>query len=188
MKKKLARPKKEKEPKVRKRAPIKVHPLPLGRPLKYDLKAEAKELLEWCKLPTSTSLYEFTRNKDYLAQELSTFATTEPDFSLALIKAKEQIGINREIACNSSEMNYGVWNRWAGLYHKDLENFEDQKEEKKLERSMRLAKYQEDLKAQSSLALAKSPHQDKIDSDDENMLLKAEMAVMRAKMIVAGIE
>jgi len=97
-----------------------------GRPRKYDYEAEGKELFEWSKLPTSTAVYQFTRDhdKEYLADELDEFADREPAFALYYKKAKENIGQNREDLCNVGAMNYGVWARSAARYHKGLHSFE----------------------------------------------------------------
>lgn len=107
-----------------------------GRPPKYDLDKEADELLEWSKKPDSTAIYQFTDNKDYLADELDEFADRNVNFALALKKAKERIGQRREEHCNMGTMNYGVWNRSAAIYHSGLHKFE--KAQKEFEANLRI--------------------------------------------------
>lgn len=125
----------KKVPKVKKkRRPNKDHPLPPGRPDKFDLIKEAEDLLAWASKDNSTSLYEFTYHKDYLAQELTDFAIREPKFALALKKAKERIAINREGGCNRGTLNYGVWHRSAHMYDKILDESEETKKDRAAER------------------------------------------------------
>ena len=107
-----------------------------GAPPKYDLEAEAKDLLEWSEGDTATSLYQFTNEKEYLASDLREFALRSEVFSVALKKAKERIGQRREEHCNDEMMNYGVWNRSARLYSTMLDEHEDDIEEKKHKRAL----------------------------------------------------
>src|ERR1700677_588456 len=99
--------------------------MPPGRPKKYDLFEEAKELDIWSLKDDSFSLYEFTDLKDYCATELSKFANDNEDFSQALKKAKERISIRREKAVNKNSFNYGIWNRNARVYDSLLKMSED---------------------------------------------------------------
>ena len=96
----------------------------IGRPPSYDLVKEAQELLEWAQNPDSTAIYQFTRNKVYLYDDFERFSEQSPDFAEAYKKAKELVGQNREEKCNSGELNYGVWQRSAGLYHDRLNKYE----------------------------------------------------------------
>ena len=166
----------------KKRAPNRIHKLPVGRPQKYDLKEEAKLLLEWSAKKSSLSLYEFTRDKDYLAAELTDFAAREPEFALALKKAKENVGQNRENGCNLNTVNYGVWGRWASIYQETLNDHEEEKEIRKLEKSKLLEKYKEELKAQSDISKQVAPTQSVINSDDENMRLKNENRILKERL------
>lgn len=108
--------------------------MPPGRPRKYDLVEEAKKLDDWSKKENSFSLYEFTDDKDYLAQELSRFADECYEFSLALKKAKERISLRREKAVNKNEFNYGIWNRNARVYDNLLKNSEDKDKDEDVKR------------------------------------------------------
>jgi hypothetical protein len=64
-----------------------------GRPPKYDLIQEAKDLLEFSKQESCWTLEDFTDDKEYCASELSYFAKRSIEFSKALKKAKERISI-----------------------------------------------------------------------------------------------
>jgi hypothetical protein len=109
-----------------------------GRPRKYDYIQEAKELDEWSKKPDSTAIYQFTYDKDYLADELDEFADREPVFALALRKAKERIGQNREAHCNAGAMRDCVWARSQTIYHPKLRNHERQDKLFEIEAKMQL--------------------------------------------------
>lgn len=111
----------------------------MGRPRKYDLKKEAEDLLKWSEKSTSTCLYQFTDDKDYLAQDLSKFSDADVDFKLALLKAKERIARRREDAMNRGKINYGAWNRWAGFYSQHLHDYEEGIKDKDMERKKKIA-------------------------------------------------
>ena len=115
---------------------------PVGRPRKYDLIEEAKDLLEWSKLDNALTLYDFTDDKDYLASELSGFAKAEPEFAKALKKAKERIGNRREQHANDDMINYGVWARSASLYSTILDDWEEDKKDRDLQRKKELFDYE----------------------------------------------
>lgn len=87
-----------------------------GRPRKYDLSEEAQKLDLWSKQPDSYSIYEFTYDKDYCAQELTRFCKESEIFSLGLKKAKERLVVNRERAVHAGVFNYGIYNRNARVY------------------------------------------------------------------------
>lgn len=129
-----------------------------GRPLKYDLEQEAQDLLKWSLRDDATSLYRFTDHKEYLAQQLSQFAEQSTAFSLALKKAKERIAIRREDQCNSEIMNYGVWSRSVSLYDKLVDDVEEDKKEKELERKKRLIDYEIEKKIVAEQQKNAPPH------------------------------
>ena len=118
-----------------------------GRPRKYDLELEAKELLDFSLKDECLSLEDFTNLKEYCASDLSRFASESLEFCEALKKAKERIGNRREKKANTNEMNYGVWSRSARLYQIPLSLSEDQVKENELERKMRLVEYEMKLKS-----------------------------------------
>lgn len=104
-----------------------------GRPPEWDLDKEADELLEWSLKEDSTSLYQFTDLKEYLAQQLSQFAEQNTKFSLALRKAKERIGIRRERGANIGTIRNNVWERYAPVYDTMLHEFEDKQKAREAE-------------------------------------------------------
>jgi hypothetical protein len=125
-----------------------------GRPPKYDLLVEAKDLNEWSKTPDADSLYSFTYNKDYLVSELWEFAKRSDEFADALKKAKERIAINREIKCNNQTMNYGVWARSAAMYSKSLYDFEEMKEDLKQKRVLEKIDYEYSKKKEVDVSVS----------------------------------
>jgi hypothetical protein len=141
-----------------------------GRPSKYDLIKEAKDLEEWSAKPDSTSMYQFTNDKDYLHDELDDFADRCPVFALAFKKAKERVGQRREEYCNAGTMNYGVWNRSQAIYHSKLHKFER-------------AEKAYDVEIKTKAEAASMPPQDAIiEKDNENMALKAQLAELKAQI------
>ena len=121
-----------------------------GRPRKYDLIQEAKDLDDWSKKDNSYSLYEFTHSKDYLASELSYFAKESIEFSKSLQKAKERISINREKGVHQNIFNYGIWNRNARVYDNLLKSSEDQDAKDEIDRKKSLMEYESKLKDENS--------------------------------------
>lgn len=120
-----------------------------GRPPKYDLEQEARDLLEWSLLDNATTLYKFTNEKDYCASELCEFARRSDVFAAALKKAKERIGDRREDQANDGILNYGIWNRWAPVYSDMLHQHEDELEERKHQRA--LAKIDYEIKKKNEI-------------------------------------
>lgn len=110
-----------------------------GRPLKYDLVQEAKDLEEWSKLPTSMSLYEFTDSKPYPSGHLSDFCKHNEIFKEAFIKAKERLAIHREQSCNAGKMNSGVWQRTVRVYDTLLRQEEEDTKDADMERRKKIA-------------------------------------------------
>jgi len=125
-----------------------------GRPPKYDLIEEAKDLDEWSKTADADSLYSFTYHKDYLASELCEFARRSDEFAVSLKKAKERIAINREIKCNNQTMNYGVWARSAAMYCKILDDFEEIKEDRKQKRALEKIDYEYSKKKEVDVSVS----------------------------------
>ncbi len=147
-----------------------------GRPPKYDLLKEAEELLSWSSKDDSTSLYQFTDRKDYLAEQLSQFAEREPEFASALKKAKERIGQRREQQCSTGQMNYGVWNRSAALYHKQLHHFEESIKDADLNRKIKLADHENEKNKQTP------PREEVLQGEDENIKLRQEVKFLKEKL------
>lgn len=134
-----------------------------GAPPKYDLLKEAQDLLDWSTKPDSTTLYDFTYFKDYLATELTVFAQREPKFALALKKAKERIGKNREIQCSKQTMNYGVWSRSAAMYDTMLKDHEEDIKDKEMKRRITISTYELEKKAALDKKNAIPPNDPTID-------------------------
>lgn len=111
-----------------------------GRPSKYDLDKEAADLDEWSKREDARSLFEFTFDKDYLAQELTDFAHRSEVFRLALNKAKERISSNREKLVSKGLLHATAWNRSASLYDRPLYHHEEEIKDRQSERDKGVAK------------------------------------------------
>lgn len=107
-----------------------------GRKRLYDYKELAKDLDQWSLRDDALSLYSWTDDKPFLAQDLRDFAAREPIFALALKKAKERIGLRREraISLEKPTLNYGAWSRSARLY--DVLMKEEENEEWKFKASL----------------------------------------------------
>lgn len=75
-----------------------------GRPRVYDRDEEADALIEWAKKPDSFTLYGFTTERGYLAENLAKWAKDNKKFAVALKFAKEAIA-NR-IVSGSLQKNY----------------------------------------------------------------------------------
>lgn len=141
-----------------------------GRPPKYDLEKEAADLLEWAKKPSSTAIYQFTRDKDYLADELDEFADRSVVFALSYKKAKEIVGQNREEYCNAGLMRDRVWERSAPLYHSKLHRFER-------------AEKEFDAQIKSKIDESAKPARDEITkAENENMILKSRLAKLEEQL------
>lgn len=137
----------------------------VGRPPKYDLIEEARLLDEWSIKPNSTSLYQFTDEKTYLAQDLSVFASACDEFNLSLKKAKERIGQRRSNACDANTMNYGVWNRSVRVYDPLVKGQEDADDEKEQKNKKDLIDYSKSLESTNA------PLQDSINLVQQNYAL-----------------
>ncbi len=137
-----------------------------GRPPKYDLLIEAQELLEWSLKDDSTAIYQFTNLKEYCADELNDFADRCSVFALALKKAKERVGQRREQKCSTGEMNYGVWNRSAPIYHKQLHKFEESIKDADMQRKIKIADHENEKNKLTP------PREEILASEDENIKLR----------------
>lgn len=99
-----------------------------GRP-GYDLDVEAKALDEWSKKPEAINLLGFTNERDYCAENLSVWAHKHKEFAKALKKAKERIALRREFWVNNERMNYGIYQRYQGMYDPLLHQYEREQKE-----------------------------------------------------------
>lgn len=133
----------------------------MGRPRKYDLEKEAQDLLDWSKKDDSIALWGFTEDKDYCAEDLSDFAKDCEAFSQALRKAKERVGKRRELKCNNSSLNYGIWARGARIYDRLLDNHEKEVVEHK-------SLFEHKLKSQENLPVNNQMHEALMHSTKES--------------------
>lgn len=106
-----------------------------GRPAKFDLVAEAQALLEWSTKESSLQLQDFCEERDLITIYLSEWAVEDKNFGLALKKAKDRIAARRTNLVNAGAMNYGVYNRYQGMYDHLLR--EDERAEKAYEANLR---------------------------------------------------
>lgn len=67
----------------------------LGRPSQYDLKAIAKELVEWAQNPNSIKFTMFAAPRHLNLQRFSEWAKKDEDFAEAYTLAKQYLDINR---------------------------------------------------------------------------------------------
>lgn len=146
-----------------------------GAPEKYDLNKEAEDLLNWSDIPSSTTLYDFTDKKEYLAEQLCQFAKRSAVFASALKKAKERIGRNRERKCSDQTMNYGVWNRSASLYDPMLRSYERDEKDRELDRKLKSIDYEYKKKADLDKSLSVPPNEKILQLEDENIKLRNEI-------------
>ncbi len=121
----------------------------MPRPREYDYEAEAELLLEWSLKDDSISLYAFTDDKLYLAQDLTDFAKRCPKFAFALKKAKNRIVVRREKRLNSGDLNQAAWNRSASLYDRMLHDHEENIKDSDTKREMKRDENREKIKAEA---------------------------------------
>jgi hypothetical protein len=104
---------------------------PSGRPQEHDFEFIAKELDAWSLKDDSMSLYQFTYDKTYLAQQLTEFAQQSDIFSLVLRKAKERLAYRREKKCNEDKLKEKIWSKT--LHHYDKLDYDLEEHKKDLQ-------------------------------------------------------
>lgn len=114
--------------------------MPAGRPKKYDYAKEGKDLEAWAQLDTSLNLYGFTKDKPYLACQMTEFAQASEEFSLSLKKAKELIALRREQKLCEGKLHIAAWGRSARMYDTLLKNHEDKDKDDEVERQKKVNK------------------------------------------------
>ena len=107
-----------------------------GRPAKYDLKAEAKALLEWIERPENLRLVSFANERNFLSTYFKPWADEDEDFSYALQKAKDVLADRREKLANEGVLNYGIFQRSQLCYDHIQKTTE--REEKAYDASLRI--------------------------------------------------
>jgi uncharacterized protein (DUF4213/DUF364 family) len=112
--------------------------MPAGRPRKYDYIKEAQDLEAWAQLDTSLNLYGFTKDKPYLACQMTEFAQASEEFSLSLKKAKELIALRREQKLCEGKLHIAAWGRSARMYDSLLKQQEDQDKDDDAERKAKI--------------------------------------------------
>lgn len=103
-----------------------------GRPRRFDLKKEAKALLEWANKKDSLVLRLFAAIRGYANQaKLHEYCAQCIEFREAFDQAKIIIGARREQLLLSGKGHYAPFQRYAALYDPDLKQHE--KELKQIE-------------------------------------------------------
>lgn len=105
-----------------------------GRPIVYDeemLTALADSLDAWSKTDEATNIKKWICNNDINPSRLSEWAKQSSKFSEALNKAKLRVALNREELAATGELNFGVYNRYQGMYDSMLLAHEEHVEEHK---------------------------------------------------------
>ena len=96
-----------------------------GRPRRFDLKKEAKALVEWANKKDSLVLRLFAAIRGYADQaKLHEYCEMEPEFRQAYNQAKMIIGARREQLLLSGKGHYAPFQRYAALYDPDLKQHE----------------------------------------------------------------
>ena len=109
----------------------------MGRPIEYDLKVIAQELIDWAKKSDSINLNKFCALHDPIInpKRLSEWAKKDPDFMEAYEAAKSFLGFRREENLNSETLHVKAYDLNASVYDYFLK--EERLEEKKLDASLK---------------------------------------------------
>ncbi len=105
-----------------------------GRP-STDLKALAKDLIEWSYLNDSLNLIGFSSPRRFSVTRLADYAAKDNEFSEALILAKENISQNRFKASCANLMPQQFYTRCEGMYDPLYHKFD--RDEKKFDSDLR---------------------------------------------------
>jgi hypothetical protein len=96
-----------------------------GRPRRFDLKEEAKALIEWANKKDSLVLRLFAAIRGYSAQnKLQEYCEMSDEFRDAYNQAKMIIGARREQLLLSGKGHYAPFQRYAALYDPELKQHE----------------------------------------------------------------
>ena len=98
-----------------------------GRPIEWTdelIEQEADALLEWCRRDDSIMLTKFCAEREIIADDIAHWELNNTKFARALKLAKLNIAQRREQMVNSEQMNYGVYQRYQGMYDPFLTKFE----------------------------------------------------------------
>lgn len=105
-----------------------------GRPA-IDLKALAKELIDWSYQPDALNLIGFSSPKRMSVTKLPDYAKKDDEFREALLLAKENISQNRFKAACADVIPEVFYTRSEGMYDPLFKSY--QREEKKFESDLR---------------------------------------------------
>jgi hypothetical protein len=141
-----------------------------GRPTEHDYIKYANDIVEWAKQCDSFNLIGFASKIGVLREQLYDFAAVSPEFSHALITARQLLILNREKLVSSGKLHQSIYNRYASLHDKELLLHE------RAEKA-----YEIELKTKAEHASL--PSLDAIvERDNENMALKAQLAKMQEQL------
>jgi len=107
----------------------------IGRPSQYDIKAIAKELVEWAQHPDSLKMTMFASPRMLNLQRFPEWARKDEDFAEAYTIAKQFLDINRFKAAASEVMPENWYSKNERIY--DPLHDEHYREEKKFESNLR---------------------------------------------------
>lgn len=107
----------------------------IGRPSQYDLKAIAKDLVEWAQNPDSLKFTMFAAPRHINLQRFAEWAKKDDDFAEALSLAKQYLDINRFKAAAQEIMPETWYSKNERIY--DPIHEDHFREEKKFESNLR---------------------------------------------------
>lgn len=130
-----------------------INPKPfIGRPSQYDLKAIAKELVEWSQHPDSLKFTMFAAPRHINLQRFPEWAKKDEDFAEAYALAKQYLDINRFKAAAKDVMPEQWYSKNERIY--DAVHDEHFRDEKKFESNLRK---QEEGQKQTTYNITVSP-------------------------------
>ena len=116
---------------VRKRVPLEKKTTKNGKlngtPIVYTdeiIENYADELLDWVQDEKNYILLGFCNERMIIADNLAIWADCNPKFARSLKIAKQTIAQRREDMANKDQLNYGVYQRYQGMYDPNLHKFE----------------------------------------------------------------
>lgn len=90
-----------------------------GRPIEWTdelIEKLADNLLEWSQRDDSIMLTKFCAENEIIPDDIARWETNNNKFGRALKLAKINIAYRREEMVNKEQMNYGVYQRYQGMY------------------------------------------------------------------------
>lgn len=107
----------------------------IGRPSQYDLKAIAKELVEWAQHPSSIKFTMFAAPRHINLQRFPEWAKKDEDFAEAYTLAKQYLDINRLNITMQQVLPETWYSKNERIY--DPIHAHEYREEKKFESNLR---------------------------------------------------